>query len=98
MLEEYLFRIRDAVFNSGLCSGVLSVQQLLAGVDRLAAVVLCVTPSGMALFDLPAGSHCTAAVLSLPPLNSISEKLGLDHCLCSANESPLFTLHDSIRK
>lgn len=28
------------------------------------------------------------------PLNSISEKLGLDHCLCSADESPLSTLHD----
>lgn len=41
---------------------VQSVQQLLAGADRLAAVVLCMTPSGMALFDLPAGSHCTAAV------------------------------------
>ena len=30
---------------------------------RPAAVVLCVTPSGMALFDLPAGIHCTVAVL-----------------------------------
>lgn len=36
--------------------------------------------------------------LSSPSLNSISEKLGLDHCHCLANESPLFTLHDSIPK
>lgn len=41
------------------------MQQLLAAADRLAAVVLCVTPSETALFDLPAGSHCTATVLSL---------------------------------
>lgn len=56
---------------------VWSVQQLLAGVGWLAAVVLCVTPSGMALFDLPAGFHCTTTVLSPPaslPLNSISEE------------------------
>lgn len=45
-----------------------------------------VPPSGMALFDLPVGSHCTATNPSTPTnnsLNSISEKLALDHCLCS---------------
>lgn len=45
-----------------------------------------VPPSGIALFDLPAGSHCTATNPSTPTnnsLNSVSEKLALDHCLCS---------------
>ena len=99
LLKVHLFNIRDAGSEQSSIDTLFwstePVQQLLPSVERLAAVILCVTPSGMALFDVLAGSHCTAAA---PPLNSISEKHGFDHCLCSANKSPLFTLHDSIPK
>lgn len=81
-----MFGITDV--GSAPSSIVDFVQHLLVGADRPVAVVLCVTPSGMALFDLAP----IVLWLSSPlPLNSISEKLGLDHCLCSANESPHFT-------
>lgn len=66
ILQKYMSYQRSPQ-KTTLFGRVQSVQQLLAGMDRPAAVVLCVTPSGMALFDLPVGSHCTATVLSLYP-------------------------------
>lgn len=79
---------RDAKFCTA-SSPVDFVPQLHAGVDRLAAVVLCV----MALFDLPVGSHCTAAVPPrLPPPSTLTE---FNICKAWIRSLPLFSKRKS---